>query len=460
MRDWESGGEGDAAVERLAALVRIPTVSWPRDGGAGSDPEAFDDLAATMAEQWPRVHALDLTRVGHHGLLVRWPGASAERPVVLMAHLDVVPVVPEEWTRPPFCGEVADGELWGRGTLDDKGCVAAICEAVESLLADGVVPAYDVWLSFGCDEETTGEAARAAVSVLRERGVEPWMVLDEGGAIAHEALPGLAAPVGVVGVTEKGTTSVTLTVTGGGGHASTPVKGGPAARLAQALLAVDRASMPTHLSPITVELFRRVAPHLPTPVRQLAGQVTRLGPVAGRLLTLAGPEAAAMVRTTVAITTLEGSPALNVLPSRVQAGLNLRVMVGDSVAGIVARLRRAIDDESVVIDLVDVNEPSPVSLWEGDPGFAHLERAIAALYPDAVPAPYVMLAATDSRFFTAICPRVYRFAPFRMTRTQRASIHAADERIGVTDYLDGVRWYRHFLETLPVDAIAQPGAAS
>jgi carboxypeptidase PM20D1 len=145
---------------------------------------------------------------------------------------------------------------------------------------------------------------------------------------------------------------------------------------------------------------------------------------------------------------LEGSKAINVLPSRVRAGINLRIMVGDTVAGVVERLRRAIDDDAVRIDVVDANEPSPVSLWDGDPGFALMERTISEIYPDAIPAPYVMLAATDSRFFTAISDRVYRFAPFRMSRAQRITIHGANERIGVEHYLDGVRWYRRFLENL------------
>jgi carboxypeptidase PM20D1 len=449
--------ENDTAVDRLARLIRIPTVSLASAEAAREDdgdprlgtPEAFDELLTTMAQQWPLVHGLEVTRVGHHGLLIHWPGHSDARPVVMMAHLDVVPVVTAEWSRAPFGGEIVDGELWGRGTLDDKGCVAGICEAVEGLLAEGHVPTYDVWLSFGCDEESTGEAARAAVAELRGRGVAPWMVIDEGGAVAHEAFPGLAAPVGIVGVTEKGTTSVRLTVTDAGGHASTPVKGGPAARLAKALLAVDRATMPRHLSPVTVDLMARLAPSLPSPLRQVAGRLGRLGPVATTILSKAGPEAAAMVSTTVAITTLQGSKAINVLPSTVQAGLNLRVMVGDTVAGVVERLRKAIDDDKVEIEVLDANEPSPVSPWLDEPAFGHLEATIRQVYPDAVAAPYVMLAATDSRFFTAICDRVYRFAPFRMTRAQRVSIHGFDERIGVQDYLDGVGWYRRFLATLP-----------
>jgi carboxypeptidase PM20D1 len=438
-------------VERLAALIRIPTVSH-RDPSL-VDTDAFDRLLATMREQWPLVHGLDVTRVGPHGLLIHWPGRSADRPAVLMAHLDVVPVVPEDWSRDPFCGEVVDGELWGRGTLDDKGCVAGICEAVESLLADGFVPAQDVWLSFGCDEEVSGGAAQAAVDILRDRGVAPWFVVDEGGAIAHEAFPGVAAPVGVVGVTEKGVTSVTLTVTGDGGHASTPVRNGPTVRLARALTRLDAAQMPPRLPAPTVELFRRLAPHAPLALKALLGNAHRLGPAAARAMTLAGAEPAAMVRTTFAITTLSGSPALNVIAASASAGVNVRVMVGDTVAGVLEHIRKAVRDDSVVVDVVEATEPSPVSPYScpdgADEAFDLLESTITEVFPDAVPSPYVMMAATDSRFFTAICERVYRFAPFRMTRAQRAAIHAADERLGTDAYLDGVRWYRRLIERLP-----------
>jgi carboxypeptidase PM20D1 len=442
-------------VERLAALIRIPTVSH-RDPSR-VDTGAFDRLLETMRGQWPLLHALEVTRVGSHGLLIHWPGRSAARPVVLMAHLDVVPVVEGDWSRDPFGGEIVAGEsgpeIWGRGTLDDKGCVAAICEAVETLLAEGRTPGQDVWLSFGCDEEVSGGAAQAAVEILRSRGVEPWFVLDEGGAIAHEAFPGVVAPVGVVGVTEKGTTSVTLTVTGGGGHASTPVRNGPTVRLAKALTRLDAASMPARLPAPTMELFRRLAPHAPLPLRALLGNAQRLSPVLARALTLAGAEPAAMVRSTFAITTLSGSPALNVIAASASAGVNIRVMVGDTVTGVLEHVRSAVRDDAVAVDVVEAGEPSPVSPYSSpagaDQAFDLLEATITEVFPDAVPAPYVMMAATDSRFFTAICERVYRFAPFRMTKAQRAAIHAADERLGTDAYLDGVRWYRRLIERLP-----------
>ncbi len=434
-------------VEKLQALVRIPTVS-DRDP-AQVDTAAFDELLAEHERAFPRLYAaLELTRVGSHGLLFRWPGASDARPVVLMAHLDVVPVDESApWQHPPFGAEVHDGAVWGRGTLDDKGCVVAISEAVERLLGQGFTPAQDVWLSFGCDEEVSGTSAREAVAELTRRRVEPWLVLDEGGAVAGQAFPGIGPPVAAIGVTEKGTTSVELRVEGRGGHASTPARNGPTARLARAILRVDRAPMPASIPAPTVELFRRLAPHAPRPLRPLMANAERLKPALTKALVAAGPESAAMTRTTFATTTLSGSPALNVIASTARAGVNIRVMVGDTVDDVITHLRKAIGDKHVEIDVVEEGEASPVSPVDDD-AFRLIESTVAELFPDAIPAPYVMMAATDSRHFTVICPRVYRFAPFRMSKAQRQAIHSYDEHLGVEDFLLGIDWYQLLIERL------------
>lgn len=436
------------AVAKLQALLRHPTVSH-RDWGE-VDASAFDAFLAELAGQFPLLHShLELTRIDSHALLFHWAGRSQERPVVLMAHLDVVPVEDESaWRHPPFAAEIHDGVIWGRGTLDDKGQLVAICAAVEELLEQDFVPAQDLWLSFGCNEEVSGHAATLAVEELTRRGVRPWFVMDEGGAIAAEAFPGVAAPVGVVGVTEKGVTSLELSVEGRGGHASTPARNGPTVRLAKALARLDRNQMSASVPAPTVELLRRMAPHATRALRPLLGNAARLGPVLTRALIAAGPEPAAMTRTTFAITTLAGSPALNVIATTARAGVNIRIMVGDSVAGVLEHVRRTVDDDQVQIRVVEQNEPSPISPTD-DAAFRLIESTILDVFPEAVPAPYVMMAATDSRFFTTICDRVYRFAPFRMTKEQRASIHSYDEHLGVEDFLDGLRWYRRLIEEIP-----------
>jgi len=446
----EGGSELPRAVAKLQALIRIPTVSYREPGRV--DTAAFDAFVDELARQFPLLHErLELTRVHTHGLLFHWPGARSERPVVLMAHLDVVPVE-GSWQHDAFSGDVADGSIWGRGTLDDKGSLVGICEAVETLLERELTPAQDVWLSFGCDEEVFGTAAERAVAELKQRGVRPWFVVDEGGAVAHDAFPGIDRPVGVVGVTEKGIMSVLLRVEGRGGHASTPARMGPTARLARAITRLDRSPMPASLPAPTVELFRRLAPHAPLPLRPLMANAGRLGPALARLLTALGPESAAMARTTFAVTTLSGSPALNVIAQTASAGVNIRIMLGDTSQTVLAHVRKAIRDDRVGIEVVEAYEPSPLSPYSTvdtvDDAFELIATTISEVFPDAVPAPYVMMAATDSRSFSPICDRVYRFAPFRMTKAQREAIHSYDEHLGVDDFLDGVRWYRRLIERL------------
>ena len=434
-------------VERLRALVRIPTVSYADESDI--DAGRFDQFTTALADAFPLLHEhLTLHRVRDHSLLFHWSGRSSSHPVVLMAHIDVVPVDESApWQHPPFGAEIPDGAVWGRGTLDDKGSLVGICAAVERLLAEDFVPARDLWLSFGAREEVSGPDASAAVEELRSHGVAPWFVLDEGGAIAHQAFPGVEPPLGVIGVSEKGTTTIELRAEGRGGHSSTPAPGGPTARIARAVVRLEKRQFAPSLPEPTIELFRRIAPHAPLALRPLFANARRVQPLLKRALLAAGAEPAALVRTTMAVTTLKGSPAHNVIASSASAAVNLRILVGDTVASATEHVRRAIADDSIQLRVIDANEPSPVSPVD-DPAFELLASTIGEVFTDAVPTPYVMMAATDSRYFTSICPRVYRFTPFRMTKAQRESIHSYDEHIGVDDFLAGVRWYARLIERL------------
>jgi carboxypeptidase PM20D1 len=442
-----AGPSDGEVVERFRELLRIPTVSFDQESAI--DAGAFEKLHVALAGAFPLLHSsLEAHRVLDHSLLFHWRGRGDGDPVVLMAHQDVVPVDESApWQHPAFGAEVHDGHLWGRGTLDDKGSLVGICAAVERLLAEGFAPSRDVWLSFGAREEVSGRDAVAAVDELRARGVTPWFVLDEGGAIAFEAFPGVRPPLGVVGVTEKGTTTIELRAEGRGGHSSTPARNGPTARIARAVVRLEDRQFPPHLPEPTLDMFTRISRHAPRPLRPLFAQARRFRPVLERLLPRVGPEAAAIARTTMSVTTLQGSPGHNVIASSASAAVNLRLQVGDSVASATEHVRRAVADDSITLTVVDANEPSPVSPTD-DPAFELLTRTISETFPEAVPTPYVMMAATDARHFTAICDRVYRFTPFRMTKAQRESIHSYDEHIGVEDFLDGVRWYTRLVESL------------
>ncbi|WP_199580084.1 M20/M25/M40 family metallo-hydrolase [Blastococcus sp. TBT05-19] len=441
-----TGLDAEGAANRLAELIRIPTVS-SRVPGA-SDAAVFERYRERLTELYPRTHAvLEREVLGDGALLYRWRGSTDEPPLVLMAHYDVVPVEGQGWTRDPFSGLVEDGYVHGRGAIDDKGSMVAILEAVEALVAAGVTPRRDVYLSFGNDEEVLGVGAQLAVATLTERGIRPWAVLDEGGAVVTGMFPGVPGRVAVVGLAEKGVLDVELVTSDAGGHASAPTRGGAPARLARAILRIEEHPFPARLHDVVLGMVDAVGRYADAPYRALFAHAGRLRPALAQVLSRAGREANALVRTTVAVTRLEGSPAANVLATRALAHLNIRIALGETVQTTVDRLRRVIGDPAVEVRVVSGSDPSPVSRADND-AFALLSAAARAAYPDAAVAPYLMVQASDARHFSQICDSVYRFMPFDLSRDELAALHAADERISVATLHRGAGFFRHLIAHL------------
>jgi carboxypeptidase PM20D1 len=452
-----TGGTADAAdgsvpvragaAERLARMVQLPTVSAELDTRGLDDFDRFRDL---IAELYPLVDTrLELERVGDLGLLFHWRGSGAGDPVVLMAHFDVVPAASGDgWRIPPFEGRIEDGKVWGRGTLDDKGPLLVVLEAVENLLAVDFIPARDVYLSFGGDEESYGNAARAISDLLDERGITPWLVIDEGGAVVDAPLPFIRVPAAMVGVGEKGMLTVRLRAVSDGGHASSPPALTAASRVARAVGRLTPTTFRARTPRSTRAMLAAFTPHTTGGARLLLRILTAWPWLTARVFSRLGGEPAALVRTTVAPTMLEGGSAHNVLPSEASAIINLRIAIGETVATTVRRLRRAIGDPLVAVEIVEGNDPSPESPVD-DERFVAIADAVATSYPEAITAPYLMMAATDSRWFHRFSPAVYRFAPLAMTAAQRATIHGIDEHVTIDSLERGERFHRALLTALP-----------
>jgi carboxypeptidase PM20D1 len=435
-------------VKRFRELLAIPTVSHVDP--ARTDSMRFDEFHAALERLYPLVHAhLDRELVAGHSLLYRWAGRSRAEPLLLLAHQDVVDTAGQPWTRDPFAAVVeGEGEaatLYARGAIDDKGALVAILEAVEAALADGVVPRADVWLAFGHDEETLGQGARAMAAVLAERGVQPALVLDEGGAVVEGALPGLSAPTAMIGVAERGTVTLDLVAREAGGHASTPPPFPATARLARAIDRVRRRPFPRRLVPPVRAMLATAAAHAPQPLRTVFRRTELTGSALTAAFALLGSETNALVRTTAVVTRLEGSTGDNVLATTARATVNVRLLTGDTVADAAIHLRRAIADPLIDIEVRHGGGPSPVSPWQGE-AWRRLASAVAeTLGHDVVTLPYLQLGASDSRFYTGLTENVYRFTPFHLTRAERDALHAPDERIRVDVWLRGIRFYRALL---------------
>ncbi|MBN7793530.1 M20/M25/M40 family metallo-hydrolase [Microbacterium esteraromaticum] len=434
-------------AERLSQMIQLPTVSAEL---AQRGHEPFAAFERLIAEQYPLVHEhLALEKHTEYGLLFHWKGAQPDAaPAVLMAHYDVVPVDESDaWTYPPFEGRIADGRVYGRGTLDDKGPLIVILEAVENLLADGFVPARDVYLSFGGNEETFGVAAQAISAAFQQRGITPWIVIDEGGAVVDAPLPFVPGRSAMVGVGEKGVLSIRLTARGDGGHASAPPTLTAVRRIARAVDRLGPGTFRARAPRAISRMLSQLAAQTPGPARHLLRLLGALPPLTARLFAALGGEPAALVRTTVAPTMQSGGTAANVLPSQASATINLRIALGETVDATVLRVRDRIGDPLVAIEVLEGSEPSPESATD-NAQFALIAEALGVSHPDAPAVPYVMMAATDSRHFHRFTPAVYRFAPLEMSNAQRAAIHGVDENVEIAALERGERFHRELLQRL------------
>jgi len=429
-------------VQRFAKSLTFATVS--HESPEQFDVAPFDGLLAWLEASYPRVHAtLSRERVGAASLLYRWPGRDASlAPILLTSHLDVVPAPdPEAWTHPPFAGVIADGFVWGRGALDDKVGVIGMLEALENLIAAGFVPQREVLVALGHDEEVGGDAGAGAITkLLAERGVRAWFSLDEGMAIAEPGATSLTErPLALIGVAEKGYLTLRLTARAPGGHSSVPPPSTAIGRLSRAIVRLEEHPLEARTQGVVSDMLRAVAPHTSGIQRLVLSWPGLFGPLIEAQLesqTSTNP----MVRTTTAVTMIEGGVKANVLPREASARVNFRLLPGDTSEAVVAHVREAIDDPEIEITVETVNEASPVADVDSD-AFRLLAEVIHDFAPDAVVAPALVVGGTDTRHYAEVAENGFRFLPVRFDIQDFERVHGRDERLSVENYLGAIDFY-------------------
>jgi carboxypeptidase PM20D1 len=437
--------DGTGAVERFQGALRFETISTA-DGP--SDPAAFVALHDFLKEKYPLVHKT-LTRetVGGLSLIYRWPGRDPKKaPIILMGHIDVVPIAPGtegSWHKRPFEAAVEGDWLYGRGSIDDKSTVIAVLEAVEQLLAEGFVPDRAIILQFGHDEEAGGRAgAKLIVDKLVAEGVKPALVIDEGGAMTSGKALGAGPVIAVVGVAEKGAVSLELSVSGDGGHSSTPPSTTHIGRLARAVATLEANPFPARIDGVAEAMFEHAAPYLPFGPRFAMSNLWLTRPLITRVL-LSRSLTASMLRTTTAPTIFNAGTKDNVLPPTARAVVNFRIKPGETVASVTDHVRALIADPEVKVSALGFSsDPSPVSSIDG-PAFGAIRRTIRETLGDAPPPvlPFLVMGGTDARYWSRQSSVAYRFSPFLMEEDATRRAHGTDERLSITSFVKGIRFY-------------------
>ena len=428
-------------AQKLSKMIQYDTTSHANV----HEEEKFLGFHKVLEELFPLVHEKLERTVIDGNLLYYWKGKSSEKPILLMSHQDVVPAE-GEWLHEPFSGDIADGKVWGRGASDTKCSVMAFFEAVEELLREGYTPDCDVYLASSCTEEWAGDGAPKIVEELKRRGVELFIVCDEGGGIISEPIGGIKGNFAMVGVFEKGKADVKFTARSTGGHASAPAKNTPIARLAAFVNEVEtHTPFKRKFLPEVSAMFARLAPYAPFGLKLVMGNLWLFAPIMKPVLGRISAQAGAMLQTTIAFTMQSGSDAYNVLPQEATLGANMRFIPHQGEKESLEIIKALAAKHSLETEIVHSNDyTEPVDI-NGE-AFKLVEKVIGETFPGLPVSPYVMTGATHAQFYQPICPSCIRFAPVIYGPEQMKGMHGLNENIEYNCLPGAVSFYQNLIK--------------
>jgi carboxypeptidase PM20D1 len=426
--------------QNLSKAIQYPTISFSED--AIPDSTAFFGFHRFLEEAFPLTHTkLSLEKINDYSLLYKWEGSNpSKKPIILMSHQDVVPVdkpTLSDWEAGPFDGKITDTDIIGRGTMDDKGTLIGLLEAVEKLLEESYQPSRTIYLASGHDEEVGGSKGAAEIAAyLKEKGVHAAMTLDEGGFLAENLVPGIESPVAMVNLAEKGFASFRLIVETKGGHSSQPPRENTIGMLAQAIVDLENNQLPYRLvKPVDYQL-EYMGAELPF-FKKLA--------FANPWLFKKPILEALNSHTTTAPTIIGGGVKNNVIPTVAEATINFRILPGETIESVKQHIENTISDKIKVEAAGFLTNPSPVSSIDSE-SFKILEKTIRDMFPTSIVVPGLVGGGTDARYFYEISDDVYRFYPIRIGPNSMTRFHGIDEKISKDNYKEIIEFTYHLIK--------------
>lgn len=464
----------DKSIARLAGGIRIPTVS--NEDYSATHFAPFDSFKIYLQEVYPLIYnSLDTLTINNYGLVFHWKGKNSSlKPILFLSHYDVVPVtgydptsiqetdiifnpdepalppidsIQKQWQYPPFSGAVANGRIYGRGTLDMKGMLFSILEAADSLLEEGFQPEQDIWFAFGHDEEVGGrQGAIHIANYFKNKDLQFDAVYDEGGIIAapRSAMESIDKPLALVGTGEKGLLTLRIKVYGLGGHSSMPPEKSSLVNAADIIERLNNNQMPARIIPPIASFLKETGGFMNFPSRAAIANQWLMESLLIRSLS-SSPASNALVRTTTAISMAKGSDAPNVLASVAEITVNFRILQGDSVASVIDHVKKLCEGYETEIENMSAREPSGLST-EDTKGFQIIQETLPAYYPDANISSYITIGGTDAYKYQSVSNNIYRFMPVCLNQYEQRTIHNENEYISLENYKNMISYFKSIMQ--------------
>jgi len=425
------------AVELLSKYLRVDTSNPP-----GNEDRAVGFFADILDAEGV-IYKIYEPRPGRASLRAVLPGTGEAGPLILLNHTDVVPARAEEWSFDPFGGVVEGGYVKGRGALDMKGQGIMELLALLDIKRRGIRPVRDIVFLAVADEEA---GSRWGVEYLLEHHPEDFqadLVLNEGGFGLKNLLP--EQTVMMVSTAEKGVCWLRLTREGPPGHGSLPHGRNTLEKLVQALSRLLSEDQPVRITPVVERYFKGLGrgwdflgPFLEE------GNPETLARILEENGLMAMPQVSALARNTISLTTLQAGIRTNVIPSRAEAHLDVRLLPGQRIEDVVEDVRRRLGDEQVEV-VCETGTESTESPWDGE-YFSRIQNVLEAGFPGSVVVPSLMFAASDSRFFRQRGIPSYGVCPVLLDLEDVEMVHGIDEKIAVDELLKGTEVFTAIVE--------------
>jgi len=435
----------DNVVKKLQKAIQIKTIS--NSDYTKTDFSHYLEFINMLEKEYPLVHdMMDKTVINKYSLIFKWKGSNTEKkPGMVMAHIDVVPVEEgtlKDWKCDPFSGELIDGFVYGRGSMDIKIQIITLLEACENLIKENFTPERDMYFCFGHDEEVGGrQGAQNIVEYFKKKKITFEFVLDEGGAISSGAIPNIKKDVAYIGVAEKGYCNLQVKINSKGGHASTPPKNTSLGLVSKTICKIEKEKMKLHFNKASMDMIKALAHHMSFLNKLIIANLWIFKPLFIKAFVKEGTTSEALLRTTIAPTMAKASMEPNVLPQNASFTINCRILQGDSGNDLINHIKTKCKGLDYSINILRLDEPSNISSSKSEI-FKTISAIINGIYDNIAIVPYLMVAGTDSYKFESVSNNVIRFTPFRILNDDMKRVHGTNERISVDNIVNCVKFYK------------------